>query len=344
MKEIFLRKRLFFISLLTVVLCSCSEDNEILSSLEKSSSNTEVSNNDNINEWEESYHPGPTTRGINKAYEFVPVGVKNLYTGMVLNGDDLNNGKMTPIICQLDPTSLVFTTPSYYITEMPITSFANYMRAFKSATQSEDFSGKQTEEFEYDLKQFSKYSELRLAFGANVNICSILKIEGSSSSTKITRKTGLFARICQKNFDAVIDYPEDGNIFKNNEDLSKYPSATYINSITYGRMAIISIESDSSYQSIKTAFKVALNAKKINGELSLDENTRKTLQTADVKIWIRGGKGEDVVKTIEGFDEFQNFIINGGTFTCEVPGLPIFCTVNRVDNNSAFETSFDIDN
>jgi len=263
---------------------------------------------------------------------------------MVLNGDDLNNGKMTPIICQLDPTSLVFTTPSYYITEMPITSFANYMRAFKSATQSEDFSGKQTEEFEYDLKQFSKYSELRLAFGANVNICSILKIEGSSSSTKITRKTGLFARICQKNFDAVIDYPEDGNIFKNNEDLSKYPSATYINSITYGRMAIISIESDSSYQSIKTAFKVALNAKKINGELSLDENTRKTLQTADVKIWIRGGKGEDVVKTIEGFDEFQNFIINGGTFTCEVPGLPIFCTVNRVDNNSAFETSFDIDN
>lgn len=217
------------------------------------------------------------------------------------------------------------------------------MQEFKKALNEEDFSGQQIEEFEYDLKQFSKYSEMKLAFGANVDICSILKIEGSYESNKIKHKTGLFARVCQKNFNGVIDYPDDGNIFKNNSKLSIYPNAAYINSITYGRMAIISIESDYSYSEVKSAFKIALNIKKVNGEISMDAHAKKLLQEADIRIWVRGGNGADVVKTIAGFDEFANFIVNGGTFTKDVPGQPIFCTANRADNNSAFTLQFDTD-
>lgn len=184
---------------------------------------------------------------------------------------------------------------------------------------------------------------MKLAFGANVDIGSILKIEGSYESNKIKHKTGLFARVCQKNFNGVIDYPDDGNIFKNNSKLSIYPNAAYINSITYGRMAIISIESDYSYSEVKSAFKIALNIKKVNGEISMDAHAKKLLQEADIRIWVRGGNGADVVKTIAGFDEFANFIVNGGTFTKDVPGQPIFCTANRADNNSAFTLQFDTD-
>ena len=147
-----------------------------------------------------------------------------------------------------------------------------------------------------------------------------------------------------KNFDGVIDYPDDGNIFSDNTKLSRYPNAVYVNSVTYGRMAIISIESDSSYNAVKSAFKMALNIKKVNGEISMDAKAKKLLEEADVRIWIRGGNGEDVVKTIKGFYEFTNFIVNGVTFTKDVPGRPIFCTVNRVDDNSAYALQFNTDN
>ena len=56
------------------------------------------------------------------------------------------------------------------------------MQEFKKALNDEDFSGQQIEEFEYDLKQFSKYSEMKLAFGANVNIASVMKFESSAES------------------------------------------------------------------------------------------------------------------------------------------------------------------
>lgn len=144
-----------------------------------------------------------------------------------------------------------------------------------------------------------------------------------------------------KNFEGVIDYPDDGNIFANNNNLSRFPNAVYINSITYGRMAIISIESDASYNEVKSAFKIALNQKKVNGTISMDAQAKKLLEEAEIRIWIRGGKGADVVKTVAGFDEFTNFIVNGGTFTKDVPGQPIFCTLNRVDDNSAFALQFD---
>lgn len=124
-------------------------------------------------EWDESYHPNTSTRSVNESYEFVPVGVKNIYTGLILKGDELNNGKMMPILEKTDPLGLVFTVPSFYIGKLQQANYINYMKEFKKALNDEDFSGQQIEEFEYDLKQFSKYSEMKLAFGANVDICSI---------------------------------------------------------------------------------------------------------------------------------------------------------------------------
>lgn len=293
--------------------------------------------------WDESYHPktGHFSRSVNKSYEFVPISIKNVYPGMILKGEELINGKMMPVTEKADPLGLVFTTPSFYISQFQQPNYINYMREFKKALNDDSFSGQQIEGFEYDLKQFSMYSEMKLAFGTNVDICSLLKIGSSYDSHKIRHRTGLFARVCQKNFEGVIDYPEDGNIFSINSKLSEYPNAVYINSITYGRMAIISIESDASYNEVKSAFKIALSLKKVNGEILMDAHTKKLLQEADIRIWIRGGNGADVVKTISGFDEFTNFVINGGTFTKDVPGQPIFCTANRVDDNSAFYLQFD---
>ena len=131
------------------------------------------------------------------------------------------------------------------------------------------------------------------------------------------------------------------SVFSNK--IKDYPNAVYVNSITYGRMAIISIESDTTYTALKTAFKAALNAKMVNGEVSMDASSEQTLQKAEIHIWIRGGKGADAVATATGFNEFTKFIVNGGTFTKDVPGQPIYCTVNRVDDNSAFSLNFDTD-
>lgn len=59
-----------------------------------------------------------------------------------------------------------------------------------------------------------------------------------------------------------------------------------------------------------------------------------------MRLFVSGGIGQDVAQIVEGYDKFNEFIVNGGEFTKEVPGVPIFFTTNYAEDNSVFRTSF----
>ena len=76
--------------------------------------------------------------------------------------------------------------------------------------------------------------------------------------------------------------------------------------------------------------------------MEISSKHKKILQEATLKLFVSGGNGQDVAKIVEGYDEFKNFIINGGEFTRDVPGVPIFFTANHVSDNSVFTTTFEV--
>lgn len=139
-----------------------------------------------------------------------------------------------------------------------------------------------------------------------------------------------------------MDYPKDGDPFVSKDAYNKAiaSNAVYVNSVTYGRCGIITIESESSYEEIRTAFKAALSAKVVKGELALDAKYRDMLNKCQIKIFIVGGEGEKATRAVEGFNEFKNFIISGGEFSREVPGVPITFTANKVSDLSVYENEF----
>lgn len=90
----------------------------------------------------------------------------------------------------------------------------------------------------------------------------------------------MFAKIVQRNYTVDMDLPADGNILLNHDDMGsvgKY-DPIYISSITYGRMALISIESSESYDKVRIALQAALQAKVVNGKLSLILNKKRFLK------------------------------------------------------------------
>lgn len=125
----------------------------------------------------------------------------------------------TPISYPLDPITVSYSFPSDFIVDTIERPSLSSMRAsvFK-AMRAANFSGEQSLAFDYNIKQFSYYSELKIAFGSNVNIGKIFSIDISGSNNKIKRTTGVFAKFTQKNFTIDMDLPADGNIFKNNSD------------------------------------------------------------------------------------------------------------------------------
>lgn len=295
-------------------------------------------------EWDESFHPYDRyTRAVNHSNEMA-VTTSNIFLGGVYTAESIQDLSFKWIQKPLEPIDVSYTFPRYFFDTIQRPSFSSMYRSLNKAVESPNFSGKQSLAFEYDFRQYSYYDELKLAFGANVNICSLLKLSTSVSNQKIRAKSGLFARIVQKNFSMIMDYPYDGNVFLNNDDLQIVNSQNplYINSIIFGRMGIIAIESNYTYDELKFAFKAALTAKKVNGELEISSKHKKILQEATLKLFVSGGNGQDVAKIVEGYDEFKNFIINGGEFTRDVPGVPIFFTANHVSDNSVFTTTFEV--
>ena len=296
---------------------------------------------DNL-EWDESYHPDvPLTRADNQSDQMA-VTSNNIYVGAVYSAESVEDLTFDWISKPVDPITVSYTFPRYFFDEIERPSVSGMYRSLNKAIDSPQFTGKQSLAFEYDIRDFSYYRELKLAFGANVNIASIFKLDASVNDTKITSTSGLFARVVQKNFSLIMDYPYDGNVFLDNDDLNAVVSQTpvYVNSIIFGRMAIIAIESDYSYDELKSAFKAAFTAGIVSGELNLTAEQKKILQEATMRIFVSGGAGQDVAKIVEGYNEFANFIINGGEFSKEVPGVPIFFTANYAEDNSVFRTTF----
>lgn len=300
-------------------------------------------------EWEESYdaeNPGQSviqqriSPTVYTSREFIMM--PNCYIGGVFTASSVKNLSFRPIVGNLKPIKVVYTFPGYFtdefVPEGPVGMFASLGRAINSPS----FKGKQQLAFSYDYKEMTHYSELNLAFGAQANIGSIFSLGINVNKAVEKGKKALLAKISQKNFSVLMDYPKDGDPFVSKDAYNKAiaSNAVYVNSVTYGRCGIITIESESSYEEIRTAFKAALSAKVVKGELALDAKYRDMLNKCQIKIFIVGGEGEKATRAVEGFNEFKNFIISGGEFSREVPGVPITFTANKVSDLSVYENEF----
>ncbi len=206
-------------------------------------------------------------------------------------------------------------------------------------------SGNQLVSFSYDMNQFSYYNEIKLAFGCNINVAKVFNLGVDVSKEKIKKNTGLIAKFIQKNFTVDMDLPLDGNILLNHSDMSNVGAydPVYISSIVYGRMGVIIVETNESYEDVRVAVKAAFEAKIVNGELNLSYQHKQVLEKCDIKLSVTSGDGKGAVKAISGFEEFKNFIIEGGIFSQDVPGDPLFYTASYLSDNSPLYSRFKID-
>ncbi|RNA61502.1 hemolysin [Chryseobacterium nematophagum] len=278
--------------------------------------------------------------------QMVVTSPNKTFIGGVYNSTTLDNLTYTPISYPTKPITISYSFPSDFIVDtIEKPSLSSMRSSMLNAMKSANFSGQQSLAFDYNIKQFSYYSELKIAFGANVNIGSIFSIDVSGSNNKVKKNTGIFAKFTQKNFTIDMDIPDNGNIFKNESDLNLAASKNpvYINSITYGRLGIISLESDYSYNETAFALKAALNAKMVNGSISIDVQSKKILEESDLKVYILGGVGSNAVEVVQGYQGFINFIVNGGEFTANAPGVPINFTAAHAGDNSVYYTTFTVE-
>ncbi len=288
----------------------------------------------------------PNDAGVSYFYENDEIAVTNVfrryaYPGAILQGGSIENMRATPISAPVDPITISFSFPNTYANGSIFSpSLSATRQTLVNAMLDKNMHGKQSVSFDYSFSEVSSYEESKLIFGSSIDVGSIFHLGVDYTNHKKQRKTLVFANVVHRFYTIDMDLPLDGNLLLKNEDLSKYTpySPVYVSSVTYGRIGVISIESDSTYNKVTKALNMSFNAVKVSGKLNIDTETQKLLEDSRIVIHVLGG--EQPESTIEGLNAFKDFVETKGEFSIENTGEPIFFSLNYLSDNSPYFTKF----
>ncbi len=216
-------------------------------------------------------------------------------------------------------------------------SYSMYTSYIKQQIPKSSF--KQNDEFLFSIEQFTSYNELKSAFGSNVNTSFLFWGSSSSSSGMehhINKATGIYLKFWQSSFSAVMDTP---SIPYSNVLTELMDSAVYINSITYGRFGLLTLETNEEANYAKRMIQESFHTLFTKGSSYITSEQRSFLNGCDFKVYLIGGNGTTAVQSFNGFTGFVDHITKG-QFSKEQPGVPIFCSFANVADNSLAKIKF----
>ncbi|WP_448104411.1 thiol-activated cytolysin family protein [Pedobacter panaciterrae] len=275
------------------------------------------------------------------ALSFLGLVNNNIFPGALLQGDSMENLLYKPFVFTVykqNPLVIYSTSPSFdpFMTTL-IPSLAGSNDFIKNSLKA---NGKQVDGFTYSNgTEFRNYSEISITTGKNWDF-SQLVIKKANDKGNIKKKTGFFVNYELSLFNIAVDFPaSEHRIFEAGVDpalISGNP--VYVSNVTYGRSAIIAIESDASFQQIKASFQNVQN-----GQGSVEDKNLFT--EAVVTVYMRGFKAVDVsnIEAARGYDQVQLFVKSlaaGGSYSNADYGVPINFYVSKITDNSDLKFKF----
>ncbi len=180
------------------------------------------------------------------------------------------------------------------------------------------------------VEESQVYSEQQLAVALGANYRDKTKdISGSFDFNSTTVKKKYVLKFIQKYFTLDLDSPgkSPSDLFTSLPSIESLGATNpvYVSSVTYGRMVLYTVESESSISEIKSAFDAAIDAGKREGDFELDVESKKILEKSSIKALIIGGSGASAAQTIgdDSLSKIYDFIAEGGNYSKDSPGAPL---------------------
>ncbi|NER17674.1 thiol-activated cytolysin family protein [Spongiivirga citrea] len=191
--------------------------------------------------------------------------------------------------------------------------------------------------FQVDIIQIESESQMALEMGIEVETFTT-KVEGNMSFSTEKEYNRTLVKVNQSYYTMSFDLPTSlDEIFGDNvtpEQLETFVQAdnpaTFISSVTYGRIFYMLIESTSSREEMQASLKVTYDAAAINGSGSLDVETFNSLKEVKIKSIAYGGDAEGSFQLL-GETSIAAIANKIGASTDIRAGLPLSYVVRSVE-------------
>lgn len=177
------------------------------------------------------------------------------------------------------------------------------------------------------VDQAEVYSEEHMAIAIGANYKGLTKsISGSIDFNRSVKKNTYVLKFIQKYFTLDLDTPgkSPSDLFTDLPSIESLGSTSpvYVSTVTYGRMVLYTVESDSTITQVRTAFDAAISAG-FDGSIDGSGSYETLFQSSTVKATVIGGSGASATQVINGPQGVYNVISEGGNYSKDSPGAPL---------------------
>jgi len=276
----------------------------------------------------------------------------SLWPGSIVQGKDAQNGFFTPVGVERAP--ITFSVSLENIAGSPVGFMKNpSLSAFREERNNilaRGVTGATPAAIDFEVTQVHSSSQVSIALGASVLWPGGANITAGFNFNSSEKKTKILVNYTQAYYTIDIDTPiEPSDFFGENvtlEELSAFMDTDNpplsVQSITYGRRVIFTVESNETADKIKAALEAAYEAS-VDVDAKLDVEYERALEESTIRAFVLGGSGAEAAGAISGFEGLIQYISKGGDYSKDSPGAPIAYKLAYLDNavtKFAFTTEY----
>ena len=275
-----------------------------------------------------------------------------LWPGSIVQGDDAQHGFFTPVGVPRAP--LVFSVSLENLSSAPVGNMSepslSQFRAERNRILSAGVTGATPAAIDFEVREVHSDSQVSLALGASVLWPGGGSVTAGFNFEATDKRTKILVNYTQAYYTIDIDAPiEPADFFTEEvavDDLLPFMDASspplYVQSITYGRRVIFTVESSESADKVRAALDAAYESS-FTAQANLELTHQKVLEDSRMHAFVLGGSGAEAAGAIAGFEGLMKYITLGGDYSKDSPGAAIAYKMAYLDNATtkfAFTTDY----
>lgn len=298
-----------------------------------------------------TYRKYGETKRFDRFVAFQPNSA-TLWPGAVVRGKDAEAGLLTPVGVERAPVTFSASLENIEgspVGQMDAPTLSSF-REERNRILAADVTGATPAKLDFEIERIYEASQLSVALGAAVSWPGVGDVAASFDFDSQTEETKILVNFTQAYYTIDVDTPlRPADFFAPGtqvDELEAYVGEgnppMYVQSITYGRRVIFSIETSYSEQTIEAALAATYNTV-ASVDVDVETQHKEVLESSKIRAFVYGGSGKDATAVINGYDGLVSYIRRGSDYTKESPGAPIAYKLAYLDNavtKFAFTTDY----
>lgn len=274
------------------------------------------------------------------SFSISPAFQDRIFPGALLKGNTMLNRSYDPLTgYQQHPVTLYSTSPLFKENSPEIIPSLALTNSFIKSSIAASKPGQVDGVGFNNGTAFQNYSEISMNNRLSWDFSGLV-IRQSGDHGHIKKKNGFYVTFDLAIFSLDADYfGNGGSIFAAGIDAAAIPNNPIIvSSVTYGRKAIIAIESDAAFQQIKSAFQAVTDK-------NASDADKKVLQESTITVSMIGFSNEVTksIQVLKGYDQVNLFVqtlTTSGSFSASDYGAPTEFYSNSAVDLSTVRSGF----